>query len=336
MSDDAENPIVDATSFTEDDYDSVETLSEFLDLVKPSQPYSIPLERLLRLNGNLRRGKYVTQKINSELESRRLLSEPPIERADYYGTVIIHDPRDKVAPGPVGFPISALSQNEDDLVSAPPTERIGKIKTLMLMNDYSQIPIIDGKNLVGSVTWKSIAQKSDLHVDDEARKAMSSGGHVAESSDDLFELVPRIIAEEFIYFRDNRRQIKGIVTASDLAQTFQETTGHFLRIGEIENRLRALIDKLPLIVIEEKANPGITRKNGIKGARDLTFGEYIRILEDKEIWESLKIPYDRVICVKHLIAIKDVRNDVMHFNSGNVIDADGDIEKSLNWLRALE
>jgi len=89
---------------------------------------------------------------------------------------------------------------------------------------------------------------------------MVGGGHVAESSDDLFDLVPIIVSEEYIYYRDNIQQIKGIVTATDLAQTFQDTTGYFLRIGEIESRLRGLIDKLPLTVIEEKSDKKIVRK----------------------------------------------------------------------------
>lgn len=330
-----ESGIINPTEITETDYDSLSGINEFLDNVTRGNSYIIPLERLLRLNGNMKRGKYVNRKINEALERRGLVSEPPVERADYYGSVIIHDPRDRVTSGSVGLPISAFAADQAELVVAKPNDQIGKIKTLMIVNDYSQIPVIDGKNLLGSVTWKSLANNQKLTDCDEARKAISTGGHVADSSDDLFDLVPLIIDDEFIYYRDKKNFIVGVVTASDLAHTFQSSTGPFLRIGEIENRLRMLIDKLPLPQLKAKADPAITRKDGINSARDLTFGEYIRALEDKAIWAQLEIPFDRIICIETLNAVKDVRNDIMHFKNDGSLDEEGSIDKCLNWLRAI-
>ncbi len=47
---------------------------------------------------------------------------------------------------------------------------------------------------------------------------------------------------------------------------------------------------------------------------DLTFGEYIRLLEEPSRWEKLNLRLDRVIFVKALDDVRQIRNDVMHFD----------------------
>jgi|HubBroStandDraft_2_1064218.scaffolds.fasta_scaffold1231008_1 hypothetical protein len=52
----------------------------------------------------------------------------------------------------------------------------------------------------------------------------------------------------------------------------------------------------------------------IDGVSDLTIGEYIRLLEKAESWSQLKLAIDRVVFVKLLDEVRQIRNDVMHFN----------------------
>jgi biopolymer transport protein ExbD len=65
----------------------------------------------------------------------------------------------------------------------------------------------------------------------------------------------------------------------------------------------------------------------IESVHDLTFGEYIRLLENKDSWERLGISLDRVVFIKRLKEVKDIRNNVMHF------DPDGTPEQELATLR---
>ena len=52
----------------------------------------------------------------------------------------------------------------------------------------------------------------------------------------------------------------------------------------------------------------------IEGTADLTFGDYLRLLEKPERWCQLGLLIDRVTFTKHLDAVREIRNDVMHFD----------------------
>jgi hypothetical protein len=61
--------------------------------------------------------------------------------------------------------------------------------------------------------------------------------------------------------------------------------------------------------------------------------ERIRLLEKPERWDALNISIDRGTFVKHLNEVRDIRNDVMHF------DPDGtepsEVEKLRQFVRLL-
>ena len=48
---------------------------------------------------------------------------------------------------------------------------------------------------------------------------------------------------------------------------------------------------------------------------DLSFGEYVRLIETKSNWDKLKIKADRATFVKEIDGIREIRNDVMHFDT---------------------
>ena len=47
---------------------------------------------------------------------------------------------------------------------------------------------------------------------------------------------------------------------------------------------------------------------------DLTLGEYIRLLQSNDRWARLSLRLDRAQFIKWLEQVRDVRNDVMHFD----------------------
>lgn len=65
----------------------------------------------------------------------------------------------------------------------------------------------------------------------------------------------------------------------------------------------------------------------VQRTSDLTFGEYIRLLQKEDRWEKLQLLIDRGSFIKRLEEIRDIRNDVMHF------DPDGISEEDLQVLR---
>ena len=55
---------------------------------------------------------------------------------------------------------------------------------------------------------------------------------------------------------------------------------------------------------------------------DLTFGEYIRLLEDPKKWEKIRLGVDRKVFVEELQRVLKIRNDVMHFDPDGLPPSD--------------
>lgn len=305
--------------FTEEMYGSPEIagLKDFLATVKQGEPWRIATERLLRLNGNVKRGRNVNMAINDALKVHGLVSKPSIENADYYGEVVISDPRDELRGSAevVALPVSAFSGELRSLVYCGTGMTARKVQALMVGDDISQIPVLssDRKSLHGVVTWRSLAQyRGDLGVA-TAEDVMGPRSHVVSSSDDFLDLVSTIIEQEFVLYRAPDGKVEGIVTASDLAQAFNGSTGIYIQLRELENRLRVLLDKSSIPDLQQHLEPKRRSMKRFRGARDMMFGEYLSALRDAKIWQETGIEFDQEYCLKLFARVKDFRNDRMHF-----------------------
>ncbi|KIP53553.1 CBS domain-containing protein [Leucobacter komagatae] len=322
--------------FNSDEYQRV---SDFLELVKPGTPWCIPTELFLKLNGNVKRGKFVNQSINELLKERGLVSSPSIEAADYYGDVIVSDPRDRFArhEGATSLPLSAFPSDFDGVIYFGRETPVSKIKAKMVSFDISQIPILssDQKQLHGVVTWRSLALASDSPEPLRAQDVMAKAGHVASSGDDFVELVDTIIAQEYVLYRVPDGRINGIVTASDLARAFDGTASIYVRLQELENRLRILLDRSPLPELQKHLEGRRQEMSGFRGATDMMFGEYLSALKDPNIWAATGIGFDQDSCLSLLAAAKEVRNGVMHFSSGPEDESQAEKDGHAAVIRAL-
>jgi hypothetical protein len=150
---------------------------------------------------------------------------------------------------------------------------------------------------------------------------------MAEAS--LFDAINIISEHDYVLVRQQDRTINGIVTASDLSQQFRDLSEPFLLIGECEHLIRRLIHgKFNLIDLEKSKNPNDLNRT-VSGVSDLTFGEYVRLLEEKDRWDKLNLAIDRKEFISKLDKIRDIRNDVMHF------DPQGINPQDLQALRAF-
>lgn len=101
----------------------------------------------------------------------------------------------------------------------------------------------------------------------------------------------------------------------------------FLVVGDIENGVRRMVHgKFTVKELEEAKAPGEDGRS-IEGPADLTFGEYIRLVELEKRWKKLRLEIDRVEFVSRLNRVREIRNDVMHF------DPDGLAPEDMLFLR---
>lgn len=126
--------------------------------------------------------------------------------------------------------------------------------------------------------------------------------------------------------RANDQRISGILTASDFNEQFRKLAEPFLLVGEIENGLRRMLSgKFTVDELKQACNPEETDRS-VEGITDLTFGDYIRLIQEKA-WRKLILGIDRKEFINRLDGIRQIRNDVMHF------DPDGLEEQDLKALR---
>ena len=187
----------------------------------------------------------------------------------------------------------------------------------------------------GIISWESIGKRLALGLtrdgkENSVRDFMDNRFTVIPSGESLLSAIQKIEEDEYVLVQNSQNQISGIVTSSDLSRQFHRLGEPFLLIGEIENYIRVIILQADLTSEElaEAKNPNDTDRE-IQQVSDLTFGEYIRLIENKKRWGKLNLGIDRKYVVEELKRIRDIRNDVMHY------DPDGIEEEQIQALRSF-
>ena len=222
--------------------------------------------------------------------------------------------------------IGELEAAHREPISVKRDEAISVATSKMLLNDFSQLPVMGNRRDVdGVVSWKSIGAKYALCEPPEfVRDCMDSAKEIGSDAP-LLTALEDIYEHGYVLIRggsEEQNTITGIVTASDVAQQFKQLTGPFLLIGEIEGHLRNLVfGKFTIDEISDAAS-GSGSDRPIDSAADLTFGGYYALLRNQDRWDRLELSVDRKVFIEQLDAIRNIRNDVMHFNTDGLNDED--------------
>lgn len=213
--------------------------------------------------------------------------------------------------------ISRLVSANRQLISIPPDGTIEQAITLMLRYDYSQLPVMQSpaaREAKGLFSWKSLGSR--LGIGKQCTSVGDSMDHcpMISSNASLFDAIKIIAEHDCVLIQASDKTICGIVTAYDISKQFQQLAEPFLLLGDIENHVRYLIDKtFTLAELQQAKNPEDPSRD-IRSVSDLSFGEYIRLLQNAENWAKLKIKIDRKIFTGWLDKVRETRNDVMHFD----------------------
>lgn len=320
-------------------------------------PERLTARELLAKFGSRRRRDRINNHIRNELEKHGLVSEPDLAVGWIDSTVTISinsKPSETTGTHPVSesthrissldaankeplsvsestHRISSLDAANKEPLSVHPDKPLSAATTLMLLHDYSQLPVMTNSRTVkGVISWKSIENRLSLGRKCELVKQCMDPAIELPSDTPLFEAIAPIAQHEYVLVRGKDNSITGIITASDLSFQFMQLAGPFLFIGEIEGHLRRLIHGK--FTLEEMRAASISEeKESINGSSDLTLGEYCRLLEDKENWGKLNLNIDRVQFIEQLHEVRQIRNDVMHFNP----DPDDVSEDEIKKLRGI-
>lgn len=295
--------------------------------------------------GVSRRGWRVIEAVNKMLEEHDLLCEPDFGSVWFYSEIEIkpkpkigtgkHESSEETDPTPRLSLLKAANLNKvketgsgSGLITVTRDTPLTEAITLMILHDYSQLPILTGaRDVEGIVSWKSIGRAISLGKECLTVSDCKDDVIILNYDEPLFNAVKFVLEKEVVLVRQKDKTISGIVTVTDIGEQFISMAEPFLIIEQIENHIRKLLDQKFAVdelcfsdSQEEKPKP-------INSLSDLTFGQYIRIISDPKKFEKLKLKVDRTIMIKQLDEVRKIRNDVMHF------DPDGITQQNLELLR---
>lgn len=316
--------------------------------------------------GAKRRGVWVVSEILSVLEHLGLKTEPDFESTYIDGQIdirlAISDAAEPDVPSLQKDAVAGLALETDPAASSTtsvsdpidPTHRISKLAaannppvsvhpdasvqeavTLMLSRGFSQLPAMSStRKIEGVISWSSIGSRLGSGLSGSKVKDFVEQHHEVRQDASIFQVIPIVVAYDYVLVRGRDNTVAGIITASDLSLQFLQLSEPFLLLSEIENQIRQVIakrfDKSDLASCRDPLDTVRT----VDGASDLTFGEYIRLLENPDNWQKSGLPLDRVVFCKQLAAVRDIRNDVMHFDPDGI--SSEDVETLREFARFLQ
>lgn len=331
------------------------------------KPKTVRVRELLSWYGAQRRGVWVIRLVRAGLKRAGLVTVPDFEVAYIDQRIKL-----KVAPIPNTDPphetkeiiIKGSGTVTDSIAtivvggSVPdPAPRIGMLEaantkpvtvkldmelkeaiTIMALRGFSQLPVMPGERTVdGLVSWRSIgnARMQNKTSCERVRDCLESV-EIVSFDMHLFDAVKIIAEKDVVLVRDSENKISGLVTTSDISVQFGTLAEPFLLLAEIENHIRRIIDgKFSLDELKAARNPADADRK-IENVANLTFGEYIRLLDTPKNWERLNFHLDRVECIKRLREVGRIRNDVMHFHPDGISPTDLDLlRETRKFLQGL-
>ena len=212
-------------------------------------------------------------------------------------------------------------------------QSISEAITIMQIHNYSQLPIVNAeRKLCGYISLDTIVSAIAKGVSSDNLIDYASKEPPTLSLEGLFlDAIVTTRKYGFVIIVEEERPV-GIVTCDDLAAQYYSWAKSFYLIEEIENHIRNLIaDNCTQEEIEK-----VCHGNGSKpvSVDDMTFGAYIQIFKNEDIWKKFKFKYvNQAEFIKSINDVREIRNAVMHFKTMEVSDERQEIlEQAARYL----
>ncbi len=287
-------------------------------VVNTGTPHIISPKKLIEYFGAKVRKTHVKWCVDRGLEELGVQSVPDYKSEYLHGIIKIqkssknHEQEDFIQR------LKLLESANRAPVSVSKNDTLQKAMTLMITNDYSQLPVMNSpssRNIDGIISWQSIGWAiATNNGKTSVLDFMSKEFTVLKYEMPLLEAVHIIKDREFVLIQKKDKSISGLVTITDIANEFFSLAEPFLYLGQIETSIRVLIDGKFSVEELRDVKYGDDERQ-IESVSDLTFNEYIQLLRKGDNWNKLSLPLDKDVFTKKLEEVRDIRNDVMHFSS---------------------
>ena len=301
-------------------------------------PVAITVRDLLTLWNAQARGAIVLQNIRRDLDKAGLLTEPDFANGYIDNHVrLVRAPKgssaEPIAAQEVALKVGNLAAASRPVLSVKPDASLAQAQTLMILHDYSQLAVASTpRSVQGAITWESIGRRSVSRDLVCARDALVPAEEV-EYDNDLLPLLPRIASAGYVFVRGQDKTLSGIVTAADVTVEFDALASPFFLLGEIERRLRLVLEQIPLETLDELRDPADASRS-VTSAEDLLLGEISRLLQRPDVWELLKWRADRATFIAFMDEVRALRNRLMHFSPD--LPSEAEVSQMRNMLAFLK
>lgn len=210
------------------------------------------------------------------------------------------------------------------------SDNLQKAVTLMMLNNYSQLPVMKGpRTIVGYISWETIGEaiskgETSQLVKDYKREIVRT----LKRDTPLLKAIHEVYENEFIVVTAEDGSPCGIVTTADISSQFLTWTEPFVMLEQIENLIRHILDGK--ILKEDLGKVCQEKERKPDSIDDLTFGEYIALIENPKQWERIGLKsVDRSLFVQSLNEVREIRNDIMHFDPEGIDEGSKEKLKSV-------
>ena len=241
--------------------------------------------------------------------------DSPLQEAEEQDT----DDTDSNLPEPA-FTVSELASANTDVMCVSSSATIKKAYTKMRRHKFSQLVVADKEkpreqDIKGIISFQSMTRALMKGSLTTVGDCIDHDFCRVQSDTDLKSVVSQLSGYDVVLVIGRDKRLQGIVTAWDLADEFEELADPFMRIGEIEERLRALVRRR----LEKKqvadflTAHGSTDRDLDADIEELTMGELQRVLDFPMHWDALELPFERSEFIEVLGEVRGYRNRLMHF-----------------------
>ncbi|NOR44523.1 MAG: CBS domain-containing protein [Candidatus Delongbacteria bacterium] len=317
---------------------------KFLELVteikENDKEFTMTPRELLDSFGVYKRTKWNLVRIDKFLEENKLETVPNYTGGWIDGEIVIKHKKkakSKQENDPIQR-IKLLSAANKVPITVSRDAKLNEAITLMMLHNYSQLPVMNSpRNVIGVITWEKIGYGITNGIESEnIADSLEKEVAILDYETPILDAVNKIIENEFVLVKKSDNTICGIVTISDISLQFINATEPFLLLEQIENHIRQILDGI--FTVEEIKQFCKTDAIGteIEYIDDLSFGDYIRIIENPDNWECLNLSIERSLFIKQLDKIREIRNDIMHFDpEGITSEQKQDLLNMANFLTEI-
>ena len=332
-----------------------ELLDRAADENSPSAP-RLTIRELLEMWNAGRRTAGVVAEIEADLSERGLTTRPPftegwIDNVIELVPVSAETEPDVVSPidatrgvgsetvpaealPPVSLRVGDLASANRGVLGVSADDTLAIAVTRMLARDFSQLAVFDSSGGVRAVSWESIA-KAHLANRDARLPDATVAVRVVDHDADLLAQVGEIYNVGYVFVRgQDRVSITGIVTTADLTEQFATMARPVALIEEIERRLRRRVDEVFTL---DEIRAASMRSSKTTSAASLTLGNYEHLFKPEAAFRCLEWNLDHQLFLEHLKAVREIRNDLMHFSADPLTAAQlRSIDGLINMLRTVD